>query len=250
MAVGLTVHLTGYAMTQIARTIHLHDRLGEMFGEKHTFFVDNVSEMGSALRQFPGFEKYLRENNFNVVRGPDVENGFNYSEHDLRMDFGNAKDIHLLHADDGAKKKGITKIIVGIIIIVGVIVTAGAAAPAFGAAAASSAAGGAAAASGTAAVAVGGGLSATAFSVGSLSVTFADILLFGVSTALTGFSQLLAPTPSTGDVNTRESPDERASFLFNGAVNTAAQGQPIPLVYGRMTTGSIIVSSGIQVEQI
>lgn len=48
----------------------------------------------------------------------------------------------------------------------------------------------------------------------------------------------------------REAPDERASFLFNGAVNTLEQGSPVPIVYGRFRTGSVVVSAGIDAETI
>lgn len=52
------------------------------------------------------------------------------------------------------------------------------------------------------------------------------------------------------DVNQREQPDQRASFLFNGAVNTSEQGQPVPLVFGRFRTGGPIISAGLDVEEL
>lgn len=47
-----------------------------------------------------------------------------------------------------------------------------------------------------------------------------------------------------------DKPDERASFVFNQAVNTIEQGGPVPLVYGRTLTGSTVVSSGIDAERL
>ena len=38
-------------------------------------------------------------------------------------------------------------------------------------------------------------------------------------------------------------PDTR--YHFNGVVNTTAQGNPVPLGYGRMIVGSAVVSAGI-----
>lgn len=68
----------------------------------------------------------------------------------------------------------------------------------------------------------------------------------GVSLVLGGVAQMLAPAPkSTG-------PDEeqQPSYVFNGAVNTQAQGQPVPIGYGRMIVGSAVISAGISVEDI
>lgn len=50
--------------------------------------------------------------------------------------------------------------------------------------------------------------------------------------------------------NDRESPDERKSFVFNQATNTVEQGGPVPLVYGRFRTGSVVVSAGIETEEV
>lgn len=73
------------------------------------------------------------------------------------------------------------------------------------------------------------------------SVTFS----IGVSLALGGIAQLLAPTPKKpSDQNTD------ASYVFNGAVNTSAQGQTIPVGYGRLIVGSAVISAGITVEDI
>ena len=67
---------------------------------------------------------------------------------------------------------------------------------------------------------------------------------------LGGVAQLLAPDVDSGDPQTYEKPEAKASFLFNGPVNTAEQGGPVPLVYGRVITGSHVVSSGLSTEKI
>lgn len=68
----------------------------------------------------------------------------------------------------------------------------------------------------------------------------------GVSLALGGVAQMLAPQPKF------EGPDEeqQPSYVFNGPVNTTAQGQPVPVGYGRMIVGSAVISAGISVEDI
>jgi predicted phage tail protein len=44
--------------------------------------------------------------------------------------------------------------------------------------------------------------------------------------------------------------DNRPSFVFNGPVNVQEQGGPMPLVYGRFRTGSVVGSAGLAVEQL
>lgn len=57
-------------------------------------------------------------------------------------------------------------------------------------------------------------------------------------------------TPPVASYDKRESPDDRPSFLFDGPVNTSAQGAAVPLVYGQMRTGSVVISAGIAAEEV
>lgn len=59
----------------------------------------------------------------------------------------------------------------------------------------------------------------------------------GVSLALTGVSQLLAPDPSAPEKND-------ASTLFGGSINTTASDAAVPVVFGRTRAGSIVGSFG------
>lgn len=69
----------------------------------------------------------------------------------------------------------------------------------------------------------------------------------GVSLALGGIAQMLAPQPKTPGISER--PENKPSYLFDGAVNTTAQGHPVPIGYGRMMVGSAVISAGIYVEE-
>jgi predicted phage tail protein len=71
----------------------------------------------------------------------------------------------------------------------------------------------------------------------------------GVGLALGGVAQMLAPSPDS-NYDDRESPDQRPSFLFDGPVNTSTQGLPVPVVYGRIKTGSVVVSAGMTSEEL
>ena len=68
----------------------------------------------------------------------------------------------------------------------------------------------------------------------------------GASITLGGVVQMLSPQP-TG-LASKQSADNRASYAFGGVTNTAAQGYPVPLLYGRRRIGGAIISAGIYVE--
>ncbi|MFP3705911.1 tail assembly protein [Paraburkholderia sp. SIMBA_009] len=71
-----------------------------------------------------------------------------------------------------------------------------------------------------------------------------QLIGLGASMALGGVVQMLSPQTSglAGTV------DNGTSYYFNGPVNSAAQGEPVPIVYGRMVVGSKVISSGIFAE--
>lgn len=68
----------------------------------------------------------------------------------------------------------------------------------------------------------------------------------GVGMIAGGVAQMLAPMPKAP--GNRDRPENQPSYVFNGAVNTEAQGHPVPLLYGRMIVGSAVISAGINAE--
>jgi predicted phage tail protein len=73
----------------------------------------------------------------------------------------------------------------------------------------------------------------------------------GVSLVLGGVAQLLTPVPkmSMAGNNTSDS-DPRKSYGFSSIQNTSRQGTPVPIIYGEVITGSIVISSGIDIAQV
>ncbi len=65
----------------------------------------------------------------------------------------------------------------------------------------------------------------------------------GYSMVIGGVVQMLSPQST--QLGTKDGPDNGASYNFNGPVNTTAQGNPAPLLYGEMFIGSAVVSAGI-----
>lgn len=72
----------------------------------------------------------------------------------------------------------------------------------------------------------------------------------GLSLALAGVTEMMAGSPSTGDYLDAETPENKPSFVFNGPVNVQEQGGPVPLVYGRIRTGSTVISAGSESVRI
>lgn len=71
----------------------------------------------------------------------------------------------------------------------------------------------------------------------------------GASLALGGVAQLLTPTPKPPTGPDSDS-DPRKSYSFSGIQNTARQGVPIPVIYGEVLTGSVVISAGVDIVQI
>jgi len=81
--------------------------------------------------------------------------------------------------------------------------------------------------------ALGGGALATA------------VVGIGISLALNGISALIAGNPNDGP---EDRGDNRQSTFFSGPVNTIQQGGPVPLIYGKVLAGSVVVSAGVRTE--
>lgn len=73
------------------------------------------------------------------------------------------------------------------------------------------------------------------------------LMTAGVSMIIGGTAQLLAPVPKSDDP--AERPENKPSNIFNGPVNTTAQGQPVPVGYGRLIVGGAVISAGISTEE-
>ncbi|HIG9760231.1 TPA: tail assembly protein [Escherichia coli] len=69
---------------------------------------------------------------------------------------------------------------------------------------------------------------------------------FGAAMMIGGVVQMLSPQPA--GLASKQSADNRASYAFGGVTNTAAQGYPVPLLYGKRRIGGAIISAGIYVE--
>ena len=81
----------------------------------------------------------------------------------------------------------------------------------------------------------------------------------GASLVLGGVAQILTPTPSispnAGNAYTQQTTretelDPQKSYSFSGIQNTSRAGTPVPLIYGETIVGSVVISAGIDTEQV
>ena len=112
---------------------------------------------------------------------------------------------------------------------------------------------------------LGGALIAMSFGVGGLftsplafgggGIGFASAGLgakaafgIGAGLVLSGVSGMLFPVPKMPEFSSEQDP--RLSFSFSGTQQTGRAGTPVPVVYGEIVTGSVVISGGIDTEQV
>jgi len=222
------------------RKVYLEGVLGDKFGHEWNLDVASPSEALQAIAvQRQGFKQYLIDAAdslaYEIVFGDKELERPNGVQCDLDMvhPVPVGMPMHFVPVVEGSKSRGLS-ILVGMALIAA---TGGVAAIGIGG---SSALTGGMATNAAAFEAVAGGaaLSAQTFS----TVGFLGSLMSGVGMMMVAgqLIQMLSPQPDTGDA------EERAeNYLFSGAVNTTRQGGPVPLVYGRILTGSSTISASI-----
>ena len=72
------------------------------------------------------------------------------------------------------------------------------------------------------------------------------VSVIGAGLVLNGVSELLFPLPTPDE----QEDDPRISFAFNGLTNTSRAGTAHPIVYGEIVTGSVVISAGIDTNQV
>ena len=88
--------------------------------------------------------------------------------------------------------------------------------------------------------------STTAMGFGSAAGIAKGVAVIGGALVLQGVSEMLFPMPKP------EFPedDPRISFGFSGVQNTNRAGTAHPIVYGEVITGSVVISAGIDTNQV
>ena len=191
-------------------TIHLHGQLGQEYGSR---FELEVSSPREALRALFLMIDGLAEK---VKSGSwkmvrgTEQTGAELTEGMFDISMG-PHDLHIIPAVAGAGGGGGGKIILGVVMVAAAFFTAGA-------------------------------------SFAAMSAFQAGVAVMGGAMIVSGITTMAAQTPAT-DVSSRAK-ENQESFLFDGPVNVTAQGGPVYLIYGEVLVGSVVISSGISVEDL
>ena len=209
------------------RKIRLYGKLAKFIG-KRVLEADVNSAAESVrflLANFPEVERHMMDQTYRVqVDGIDLE------EKELHHPAGK-DDIKIIPVIAGASGRGAWKFIAGAVLIGIAIAAPGAGMVGMG----FGVTGGTAATATTAAVGAGFWAGAAAFG-GNI----------GIALVLSGVADMLTPTPRVPD----SQDDPINSFSFSGVQQSSRAGVPVPLCYGEVLTGSVVISAEIDVDQV
>ena len=89
-----------------------------------------------------------------------------------------------------------------------------------------------------------------AVALGGAQAMTAAIVLAGLTMVAGGISMLLAKPPKFEDFREIESTKKSTSYLFGGPTNTANEGGPVPIGYGRLIAGSQIIQMSLTTREM
>ena len=231
------------------KTIKVYGRLRKFLGS--SYFEAAVSSPAEAIRflicNFPKVEAHMSQQYYKVKM----------NNMDVSLDFLSMKgrgDIQIIPIATGSVP-AVAAIVGGI----GSAATAvvGAATAVAGAAITTAATVGSAVVSGVGAVAAGVGAVAGAVAaipvVGNVATAVATNLVIDGVTSL--ISQTPAPFENPAAVGASEpdgslDPQAANSYSFSGIQNVSISGVCVPIIYGQVFTGSVVISSGIDTVQV
>jgi len=100
---------------------------------------------------------------------------------------------------------------------------------------------------------VGGGLAVTGLGGTIAAFIGGAMITYGTNLAITGVTNMLfpQPQPEIGSLDSGLSEtDARVNYSFSGIQNVSRAGVCVPIVYGEVFTGSVVVSSGIDTAPV
>ena len=200
------------------RKLKLYGELAEFVGHKEfEIEASNIPKVMSFLvNNFPQIEPYMNPKYYQVKVG-----NYAINEDEIYYPIGQ-EDIHIVPVISGSGS-------VGRILLGGALL-----AVSFGAFGA-----------------FGGGLTfGKGFGASWAAAGFGAKAAFigGAALVLGGVTDLLFPMPAMPEFASEEDP--KLSYNFGGTQNTGRAGTPVPLVYGEIVTGSIVISGAIDTEQV
>jgi|TARA_R100000455_G_C6265871_1_gene121133 predicted phage tail protein len=200
------------------RKLKLYGELAKFIGHKE--FEVQVNTLQKAIsflvNNFPEVEKYMNTKHYQVKVG-----NYEIDKTELNYPIGQ-EDIHIVPVIAGAG--GVGKTILGVGLVGLAFATGGVTGAAFFKGAA-----------------VEGSFAAAGF------MTKAAVSIGG-ALALQGVSEMLFPLPKPKEFMSEQDP--KLSFNFSGTQNTSRAGTPVPIVYGEIITGSVVISGSVDTHQV
>ena len=197
------------------RKVKMYGELAEFVGHKELEAV--VKNPAEAIRflvtNFPKLEAYMANKYYQVLVGKE-----DISREDLHHPIGQ-DDIHIVPVVSGAGGGGFRNILIGAALIGGAFLFSPLTLSTF---------------------------STTAMGFGSAAGIAKGVAVIGGALVLQGVSEMLFPMPKPD----MPEDDPRISFSFSGVQNTSRAGTAHPIVYGEVITGSVVISAGIDTNQV
>ena len=240
--------------------VMLAGELGEKYGKHHEYY--NLQTPADAIKllciNYPALKQELMVAHHNGVGYKVIQGGAAMGYDELQLPFG-SKPLLVVPVISGAGGASTTQILVGVGLVAASFLLPGAGL--FGTSALGSgllAAGSTAAVPFAGAIGVAGGAFGTA-----LGTAFSAI---GASLILSGTASLISPQPRLinpganrikGEgTNVRgPGPDGvtrgamgHANYAFTGPANTVGTGATVPVIYGRVITGSHLIAANLEVS--
>ena len=201
--------------TDKLRTIRLSGVLGKQFGRVHRYVCSDIAGAVRALcLMVPGFSQALHDSTDKGLAYRCWIGQQNVSEEMLHAPVGD-EDIRISPIVLGSGRGGLFQVVLGAALI------------------------------GASFLPV---LNVAVWASAGLTTTWGSVAFgMGVALAMGGVSQLLTKQPQ--GLASVESPDNGASYNFNGPVNTTAQGNPVPVLYGELIVGAATISGDMYAEE-
>lgn len=199
------------------RKVYLEGELGHKFGREFTMNVNSFAEAIQCLDgNFSDFKKYLIDcDEKGILFDCEIAGAPVQDERELLFVL-NEGDIRITPVAAGSGR-GVGKLIAGVIMIIVTLKTFGTAGTAY----------------------------LTAAEGGSLLAATGLVLgtSIGINLAMTGISEMLAPDPSTDN-------DQDESYLFQGTGQTLVEGDPVPILYGKLRVPGRPISLQVRNERL
>ena len=201
------------------RTVKVYGHLAEHCGQ--SVFEALVRVPADAIKfllcNFPELRGLMRDGYYKVAVGKfDLQ----LADHPEQLHYPMAVDdvVKVIPVVSGAGGRGLGAILAGAALI-GVAIASGGAGFAFGA-------------KGVGFIGAGATPSVLAAAAGNI----------GIALTLGGIAQMITPVPKQSDFGEA---DPSGGFAFSGLENVSQEGIPVPVVYGEMIVGSVVLSTGL-----